>query len=268
MPKLSLIIFILFASFALISFFWTPFPPNHLDIPNRFLFFSFDHLLGTDHLGRDTLSRLMVATRYSVFIAFVSVTIGCLIGSFFGLISGSYLGIPDKMIHSITTVSFAFPALLVAILLSSFNELRGIKGLILAISFFNIPIFVRMVRGKVKSLWQNDFVKSSQALGKSNFLIIFHHILPNLKSLIAIQYSTQIAVAILIETGLSYLGLGISPPTPSLGRILYDSKNFMTEFPFTAFYPGLFIFLIVLAINLFSDYLRDSWDPNIKRKNS
>lgn len=252
-------------SLALVSILWTPHSVFEQSIPNRFKFYSDEHLLGTDKLGRDVFSLLMVGARNSLLIALVAVIIGAAIGVPMGLIAAAKQGWADELLARLSDLAFAFPSLLTAILLTALYG-PGSLNAMLAIGIFNIPVFARVTRGSAKLLWALPFVESAQTLGKTDWRISIEHVLPNLAAILIVQATIQLALGILAEAGLSFLGLGTQPPNPSLGKMLTDSQTLIYLAPRLIVIPGLTIIFMVLGLNLLGDGLRDYLDPKLKQR--
>ncbi len=253
---------------AALSFLWTPFDILTFDIPNKFKPPSTEHWLGTDHFGRDLLSMIMIGARTSIAVALLAVGIGMGLGVPLGLaaaaLRGSWL---DEIIMRGNDLVFAFPSLVIAILITAVFG-AGAVNAIIAIGIFNIPVFARLSRGSALALWQREFILAARVAGKSAARISFEHILPNIMNLMIVQGTIQFSLGILAEAGLSYVGLGAQPPTPSWGRMLADSQTFVSLAPHLALVPGLAIVLTVLGLNLLGDGLRDLFDPRIRNARS
>lgn len=251
---------------ALTSYLWTPFDVSDLDIRNKMQGSSASHWLGTDHLGRDILSMLMVGARTSIAVALVAVGIGMGIGVPLGLLAAaqrnSYV---DELVMRGNDLVFAFPALLIAIMITAVFG-PGAVNAIIAIGIFNIPVFARLTRGAALSLWTREFIMAARVAGKGTVRISVEHILPNITNLLIVQGTIQFSLGILAEAGLSYVGLGAQPPIPSWGRMLAESQTLITLAPHLALYPGLAIVFTVLGLNLLGDGLRDWLDPRLRRE--
>ncbi|WP_299424922.1 ABC transporter permease [uncultured Shimia sp.] len=249
---------------ALISFLWTPFDITQMDIPNKLQKPSAAHWFGTDHFGRDIFSMIMVGARTSLAVALVAVGIGMGLGVPLGLWaaanSGSWL---DELIMRGNDLIFAFPSLVIAILITAILGPSAVNA-ILAIGIFNIPVFARLTRAGALPLWQRDFILAARVAGKSRTRISAEHILPNVANLLIVQGTIQFSLGILAEAGLSYVGLGAQPPTPSWGRMLADAQTMVSFAPHLALIPGLAIITSVLGLNLLGDGLRDFLDPKIR----
>lgn len=249
---------------ALLSFIWTPFDVTTVDIANRFVKPGASHWLGTDHLGRDMLSMLMVGARTSIAVAVIAVGIGLSFGVPLGLCAAARKGSwVDELIMRSNDLVFAFPALLIAIMITAVFG-PGAVNAIIAIGIFNIPVFARITRGAALSLWTREFVLAARVAGKGAMRISVEHILPNVLNLLIVQGTIQFSLGVLAEAGLSYVGLGAQPPTPSWGRMLADSQTLFALGWHLALFPGLAIVFTVLGLNLLGDGLRDWLDPRIR----
>ena len=237
-----------------------PYGVNDVDVPNALAPPSGSHWLGTDELGRDVLSRVLVATQASMRIAVVSVAFAVVVGVTVGLIAGYRGGWLDAVLMRIVDVMFAFPVLLLALAVVAILG-PGVTTTILAIGIVYTPIFARVARASTLGVRTEPYVSVSRAMGASDLYILWRHILPNIAGPLIVQTSLSLAFAILSEAALSFLGLGIQPPQPSLGRMIFDSQGFVTMAWWMAVFPGAAIFVIVLAFNLFGDGLRDVLDP-------
>lgn len=249
---------------AAISFVWTPYDYAAMNIPAKLQAPNAAHWLGTDHFGRDIFSMIMVGARTSIAVALVAVGIGMLLGVPLGLTAaarkGSWL---DEVIMRGNDLVFAFPSLVIAILITAVFG-AGAVNAIIAIGIFNIPVFARITRGAALSLWERDFILAARVAGKSGARISFEHILPNVTNLLIVQGTIQFSLGILAEAGLSYVGLGAQPPTPSWGRMLADAQTMVSIAPHLALVPGVAIVLTVLGLNLMGDGLRDYLDPRLR----
>jgi peptide/nickel transport system permease protein len=218
------------------------------------------YLMGTDLLGRDTMSRLMLGIGQSFTIAFSSVALATLAGTIIGLVAAWWGHLWDGVLMRIMDVLLAFPAILLAMLIVAIAG-TGTLTSIAAIAIVYTPIFARVVRGPALSLKQRDFVDAARTFGSSEDYILTRHLLLNLVAPLTVQVTLALAWALLTEAGLSFLGLGTQPPAPSLGVMLSESKNLMTQAPWLMLFPGLAIMLGILGFNLFGDALRDILDP-------
>ncbi|MFV0515189.1 MAG: ABC transporter permease [Jhaorihella sp.] len=249
---------------ALISFVWTPYDHGAMNIPDKLQPPGAAHWFGTDHFGRDLFSMTMVGARTSIAVALVAVGIGMGLGVPLGLVAaarkGSWL---DELIMRGNDLVFAFPSLVIAILITAVLG-AGAVNAIIAIGIFNIPVFARITRGAALSLWEREFILAARVAGKSDARISAEHILPNVTNLLIVQGTIQFSLGILAEAGLSYVGLGAQPPTPSWGRMLSDAQTMVSFAPHLALIPGLAIIVTVLGLNLMGDGLRDWLDPRLR----
>ncbi|WP_239520582.1 ABC transporter permease [Pseudooceanicola aestuarii] len=247
-----------------LSLLWTPHPHAVLAVSNKFAAPSASHWLGTDQLGRDVVSQLMVAARNSMTVALVAVLLGGSIGTVLGLAASAFGGWVETLVMRFADLSFAFPALLFAIMLAAaFGP--SLSNAVLAIAFINIPIFARVARGAANVVWTRDYVLAGRAAGFGAVRLTRDHILPNIAAPLIVQATIEFAVAILAEAALSYLGLGAQPPMPSWGRMLSEAQTLMYLAPQLAVYPGLCIVAAVLGFGLLGDGLRDVTDPRLVR---
>jgi peptide/nickel transport system permease protein len=249
---------------AVVSMFWSPYPVGDIDIPNKLAASSAQHWFGTDSLGRDIATLLLVGSQNSLLVGFIAVGIGLGAGVPLGLLASAKRGWVEEVVMRAADFTFAFPALLSAILLTSIYG-PGLVVSITAIGIFNIPVFARITRGAANSVWTRDYTLAARAAGKSKWAITWEHVLPNIASVLIVQATVQFAIAILAEAALSYLGLGTQPPQPSWGRMLNEAQSQMFQAPMLAVYPGVAIALAVLGLNLMGDGLRDLLDPRLSR---
>jgi peptide/nickel transport system permease protein len=252
-------------SAALLSMVWTPWPAYEIDMAHKLISPSASHWLGTDMLGRDIVSLLLVGARSSIVVGVIAVGIGILFGIPLGLVAAALRGWVEEMVMRLGDFTFAFPALLSAIMLAAVAG-PGMVTSITAIGIFQIPIFMRITRGSANAIWAREFVLAARASGKGKFRITIEHVLPNILSILIVQATIQFALAILAEAALSYLGLGTQPPQPSWGRMLNDAQSLLFQSPSLAVYPGLAIATAVLGLNLLGDGLRDLFDPRLSRE--
>jgi|KBSSwiStaDraftv2_1062776.scaffolds.fasta_scaffold59269_5 peptide/nickel transport system permease protein len=250
---------------AALSLVWSPHPPAELDIPHKLQAASAAHWFGTDSLGRDIASQLLVGARASILVGVFAVLIGFSIGAALGLLAAARRGWVEELVMRLADFTFAFPALLSAILLGAIYGPGLVTGIV-AIGIFNIPVFARVTRGAANAVWMREFVLAARAAGKNRWRITWDHVVPNIASALIVQATNQFATAIIAEAALSYLGLGTQPPMPSWGRMLNEAQTQMFQAPMLAVYPGLAIVLAVLGLNLMGDGLRDLLDPKLARK--
>lgn len=249
---------------AVLSTVWTPYPPARMAMAKRLAAPSSEHLLGTDQFGRDVLSQILVGSRNALYVAVASVLAGAVIGTCLGLIAAARRGWVEETFMRLCDFAYAFPAVLLAIILAALVGV-GATTTILAIAIFTIPVFGRLSRGAAIEVWSRGFVTAARANGRTPLAITLRHILPNTVGLLIVQASTQIALAIIVEAGLSYLGIGLQPPETSWGKMLSDAQTHMARAPTLAIFPGLAIALAVLGFNLLGDGIRDLLDPRLRR---
>jgi len=248
---------------ALVSLVWTPHDITQIDVARAFAAPSAAHWLGTDQLGRDVVSLLLAGARNSIAVALIAVGIGLGIGVPLGLLAAARGGPIDEIIMRANDMVFAFPALLLAILLTAVLGPSGVNAMI-AIGVFNIPVFARVARGGALALWRREYVLAARASGKGGLRISLEHVLPNLADQLIVQATIQFSLGVIAEAGLSYVGLGVQPPDASWGRMLAESQTFVFLAPWLALAPGVAIFITVLGLNLMGDGLRDALDPKLR----
>ncbi|OCB15450.1 ABC transporter permease [Mycobacterium vulneris] len=237
-----------------------PYGINDIDVPSALQGPGTAHWFGTDELGRDVFSRVLVAIAASLRVAVVSVTLAAVVGVLVGVLAGYRGGWIDTVVMRVVDVMFAFPVLLLALAIVAVLG-PGITTTMLAIGIVYIPIFARVARASALGVRVEPFVAVSRSMGTGDGYILIRHILPNIAGPLIVQLSLSLAFAILAEAALSFLGLGIQPPQPSLGRMIFDAQGFVTLAWWMAVFPGAAIFVMVLAFNLFGDGLRDVLDP-------
>ena len=255
--------FLVFSAF--ISLFWTPWDPIKQNLKVRHNPPSWDHLLGTDQFGRDIFSVIMAGSQNSITVGIISVSIGIIFGVSLGLLASTKRGWIEEIIMRLCDFMYAFPAILLAIMLVATIG-QGAVNAIVAIGIFSIPVFARLTRGAANAIWAREYILASRSAGKGLFRITIEHVLPNILSVIIVQATIQFALAILAEAALSFLGLGAEPPTPSWGRMLSEARSMIYLNPWLAIYPGVAIAISVLGLNLLGDGLRDLVDPRLARK--
>lgn len=260
---LGIVLFFVFI--AIFAPFIAPYGINEQDLSKRLLPPSADNWFGTDDFGRDILSRIIHGARISLWVGFFSVLGSVIIGALLGLIAGYYGGLIDTIISRFFDILLAFPSILLAIAIVSILG-PSLQNALIAIAVINIPNFGRLIRSKVLSVKQEEYILAANALGMSDGRIIFHHVLPNSITPIIVQGTLAIATAIIEAAALGFLGLGAQAPTPEWGKMLADAKGYLVQAPGTLFFPGLAIMLTVLGFNLLGDGLRDALDPKMKQQ--
>ncbi|MFC2099859.1 ABC transporter permease [Candidatus Bipolaricaulota bacterium] len=222
------------------------------------------HLLGTDNLGRDVLSRLIYGSRISLSVGLVVVSIAAAIGTTMGLLSGFYGKTVDVAIMRVVEIFVAFPFLILVVAAISILG-PSLYNVMLVLGLVSWPIYARLVRSEVLAIRELPYIEAARAIGASNARIMFRHVLPNCLSSVLVTAAMSMAGAILSTAALGFLGLGVQPPTPEWGMMLNEAKQFLRSYPWEIFYPGVAIMLVVLALNFLGDGLRDALDPHLHR---
>ena len=222
-----------------------------------------DHIFGTDRLGRDILSRIIYGTKYSLSIGIISVSIGLIFGTTMGVLSAYYGGLVDTIIMRFIDALLAFPGILLALVVIAVLG-PGLFNVMLAVGISTVPEYARLARGKVLSVMQLEYIEAIHSIGGSNIRVILKHILPNISAPITILATLQVGNAILVGSGLSFLGMGAQPPTPEWGLMTAEGRNFMSQAWWISTFPGIAILITVISINQFGDGLREAIDPYIK----
>jgi len=250
-------------STAALSLIWTPYPAAGINVAHRLQGPSWSHWFGTDGLGRDVLSELIAGARVSLLVGVIAVCIGLALGVALGLIAAATRGWIEDAIMKVCDFAFAFPALLLAILLSATYG-PGIVNATIAIGVANAPIFAKLTRSAANGVLAREFALAARAAGRGPIAIAYDHVLPNIAPTLIVQATIQFAIAILAEAALSYLGLGAQPPMVSWGRMLADAQPWLLLSPRLSILPGLAVGLAVLGLNLLGDGLRDALDPKLR----
>jgi peptide/nickel transport system permease protein len=250
---------------ALLSFVWLPFDPNALDFASQLAGPSSQHWLGTDEFGRDLFSRVLVGARGTLYVGVIAVGLALSVGSLLGAVAGYAGSLLDELLMRLVDVLYAFPAILMALLLAAIYQ-PGTLTAMSAIGLATVPIFARLTRASVLSLKQRDYVEAGRALGASHGRLLRRYILPGALGPILVQASLSMAVAVLAEAALSFLGLGTPPGVPSWGNMLREAQGFLAMSPFPALVPGLAIVWTVLGWSLLGDGLRDLADPRSRHR--
>lgn len=256
----AMLLFLLTAAFGPL---FAPYDPYHQDLYNVLSKPSLTHPLGTDSLGRDTLSRLIYGARITLAVGIVAVMIGATVGSILGLIAGFFGGWSNTIIMRLTDALMAVPPLLLALVLAALLG-TGIRNVMLAVGFSLMPVFSRLVCGQTLSVRENEYILAARAAGARNLRVLSRHVLPNCLASLIVQITLTIGGAILLEASLSFIGLGIAPPAAAWGSMVYDGYRYLTTYPLLSFAPGLAVMMVVLAFNMVGDGLRDSLDPRLR----
>ena len=242
----------------------TPYDFDKQDLTARFEMPSMAHLLGTDEFGRDLFTRILYGARISLFVGILSVSVGCLIGGTLGALAAYYGGRVDNFIMRFLDIWHSIPDLLLAISLASAMG-PGIGNAIIAIGLTTIPSYARVVRASVMTVKNTEYIEAARCLGASVPRIILRHIIPNALAPIIVQASLGVAGAIITTASLSFIGLGVQPPTPEWGSMLSKGRQYIRNYWHLVTFPGVFIMTTVISMNLLGDGLRDALDPRLKR---
>jgi peptide/nickel transport system permease protein len=258
----GMVIVLLFIILAVFGPWLAPYPPNDIT-PDRLLTPSLQHWLGTDEFGRDSLSRLIIGSRNSLMVGIVAVGIAAGVGIIAGMVAGYYGGLINAVIMRIVDALMSFPMILLALLIAGLLG-NGLSNVMIALGVAMIPVYARLMCGQVLQIRENDYVLAGRSMGSSNWRLMLRHILPNSFPPLIVLVTMQIGSAVLAEAGLSYLGIGITPPDPSWGAMVYNGFKFIITNPLLSFIPGVAIMLIVFAFSMVGDGLRDSLDPRLR----
>jgi peptide/nickel transport system permease protein len=240
-----------------------PYSPLKLNIPERLQPPSLNHLLGTDQFGRDILSRLLYGGRLSLGVGIISVVLGLVPGVILGLASGFLRGNVDAVIMRGVDIMMALPSILLALLIVTVLG-PGLTNTMIAVGIGGIPSMIRLVRGKVLSIRETEYIEAARSIGANDWRIMIRHILPNCAAPIIVVATLRLPSAIIMAASLSFIGLGAQAPTPEWGAMLASGRHFLTTSWWICTFPGLAIFLAVLGLNMFGDGLRDALDPKLK----
>jgi peptide/nickel transport system permease protein len=260
---LGMVIILLFIIAAIFAPWLAPYKPGNIDMNNALLQPSKAHLLGTDSLGRDTLSRTIYGTRISLEIGFFVVLLGSAAGMALGLIAGYFGGWIHAIVMRCIDTMMAFPMLILALLIASLLG-GGINNVIMALSFAMIPAYARLMCGQVITVRENDYVLAVRSMGASHTRIMLRHLLPNSFPPLIVMMTMMLGTTILAEAGLSFLGIGVQPPVATWGNMVNDGRQYLMTNPILSFAPGLAIMLVVYAFNMVGDGLRDALDPQLR----
>ena len=257
------VIFLLIIIVAIIAPVLAPYDPIKLNVVDSLQSPNSRHWLGTDQFGRDILSRIIYGSRISVAMGVVAVTISVVGGSVLGLVSGYFRGVTDMLVSRLVDVMLGFPGILLALVVIAVLG-TNLSSAMIAVGVSGMPIFIRVVRGSTLSAREYQYVEAARVVGCGNFRILFRHVMPNVAAPIIVLATLGIPSAIIAGAALSFLGLGIKPPTADWGEMLSNGRSFMSSAWWLSTFPGLALMVMVMAINLFGDGLRDALDPRMK----
>jgi peptide/nickel transport system permease protein len=260
----GLVIILLLVLAAIFADFITPEGLDAQDLSRAFQLPNARNFMGTDNLGRDMYTRIIYGTRTSLQIGFIVVSISMVVGVFLGSIAGFYGGKIDNIIMRGIDILLSIPQILLAIAIASALG-AGLRNVMIAVGIAEIPRYARIVRAAVLTLREQEFIEAARAIGSNDFRLITKHILPNCTAPIIVQSTLGLASAILNAAGLSFIGLGIMPPIPEWGYMLSIGRRYIRDFWHMALFPGLAIVVVVLALNMLGDGLRDALDPKLKK---
>jgi peptide/nickel transport system permease protein len=258
----GMVVVFLFIFIAVFGPWLAPYPPNDISA-DRLQTPSSQHWLGTDDFGRDSFSRLIIGSRNSLMVGVVAVAIAAGVGIIAGMVAGYYGGVINAVIMRIVDALMSFPMILLALLIAGLLG-NGLSNVMIALGVAMIPVYARLMCGQVLQIRENDYVLAGRSMGSSNWRLMFRHILPNSFPPLIVLVTMQIGSAVLAEAGLSYLGIGITPPDPSWGAMVYNGFKFLITNPLLSFIPGVAIMLIVFAFSMVGDGLRDALDPRLR----
>lgn len=259
----GLVIIIIFIIAAIFAPWLAPYNPDKIDMNNARLQPSGSHWLGTDSLGRDTLSRVIYGARVSLMIGLVVVLFSSIVGMSLGLIAGYFGGWVHAIIMRLMDMLMAFPVLVLALLVAAILG-GGLVNVIWALAFAMVPIYARLMCGQAISVKENDYVLAGRSMGASHIRIMLRHLAPNCFPPLIVMMTMMLGTTILAEAGLSFLGIGVQPPTPTWGNMVNDGRDYLLSNPLLSFAPGLAIMLVVYAFNMIGDGLRDALDPQLR----
>lgn len=264
MAVVSLVFLVILILCAIFAEAIAPFGPDDQNLVNKLIKPSKEYPFGTDHYGRDILSRVIYGSRPSLLVAAVSVSVSCLIGTIVGCIAGYYGKVADNILMRLVDILQSIPSMLLAISIAAMLG-SGLMNVMIAVGIGSIPGYARLVRASILSIKQQEYIEAARSVGAGDFHIIFQHILPNCLAPIIVQATMSIAGAISAAAGLSFIGLGIQPPMPEWGSMLSAGRALLRQHPHVVLFPGLAIMVTVFCINIFGDGLRDAFDPKLKK---
>ncbi len=263
LAMVGLVIIVVMIILALLAPYISPYPYEAADFKNRYATPSAEHWFGTDELGRDIFSRLLYGSRYSLRIGLISVAISAIGGIFFGALAGYFGGAVDNIIMRLLDVLQAMPGIVLAIAISAALG-PGLTNSVIALSISSIPGYARMTRASILNVRKMEYLEAATSINCSNARIIWKHVLPNALSPLIVQATMGIAGAIMGAAMLSFIGLGVQPPTPEWGAMLSAGRNYLRDYPHLCIFPGIMIMMAVLSLNMLGDGLRDALDPKLK----
>lgn len=263
--KLCSVFLVLFVVVSLLASVIAPYDPNQMDLLSKLKGPSAGHLLGTDYLGRDVLSRLIYGGRVSLAVSLLAGTFAAVVGIALGLVAGYFGGMLGKVIMGATDVVLSIPGLVFTMVIAVIMG-KSVMSMTLAIGIGMIPTYIRMMNGLVLSLRENDYIVAAKLQGERESAILVRHLLPNTFPSLIVLFTINLGNAIMTESSLSYLGVGISPPTATWGNMVYDAYAYLLKAPQLAIIPGVCIILLIIAFNVVGDGLRDALDPRLRGK--
>lgn len=259
----GLIVIIVFAFVAILAPLIAPYTANTPDLTSTLQGPSFKHLLGTDALGRDTLSRIIYGTQISLEVGLLVVAVACLAGIILGTVAGYYGGWTYSIIMRLIDALMSFPMILLAMVITALMG-SGTRNVVIALSVAMMPAFARVMCAQVLSVKTNDYIEACRSIGASNLRIMIRHVTPNCFPPLIVLSTMMLGSVILVEAGLSFLGIGIKPPTPTWGNMINDGRQYLLTLPILSFAPGGALMLLIFAFNMVGDGLRDALDPRLR----
>ena len=263
--KVCTVFLVLFVILSLLAPVISPYDPNQMDLLSKLKGPSSVHWLGTDYLGRDVLSRLIYGGRVSLAVSLLAGTFAAVIGIALGLVAGYFGGVIGKVIMGATDVVLSIPGLVFTMVIAAIMG-KSVMSMTIAIGIGMIPTYIRMMNGLVLSLRENDYIVASKLQGERESAILVRHLLPNTFPSLIVLFTINLGNAIMTESSLSYLGIGISPPTATWGNMVYDAYAYLLKAPQLAIIPGVCIIVLIIAFNVVGDGLRDALDPRLRGK--
>ena len=263
--KACTVFLVLFVILSLLAPVISPYDPNQMDLLSKLKGPSSAHWLGTDYLGRDVLSRLIYGGRVSLAVSLLAGAFAAVIGIALGLVAGYFGGVIGKVIMGATDVVLSIPGLVFTMVIAAIMG-KSVMSMTIAIGIGMIPTYIRMMNGLVLSLRENDYIVASKLQGERESAILVRHLLPNTFPSLIVLFTINLGNAIMTESSLSYLGIGISPPTATWGNMVYDAYAYLLKAPQLAIIPGVCIIVLIIAFNVVGDGLRDALDPRLRGK--